>query len=124
MVSIIIPVYNGEKRIGKTLKFLEKQSDKDFEVVVVNDGSTDKTQRVLNTIRLNYPIKVIRNEVNRGRAATKNKGVKSAKGEIILFLDDDIFLNCHAVTLIKKFIEDKKNIENPFSPHYCRRDSC
>lgn len=90
--SIIIPTYNKWRRLELTLLTLEKQ-DCDlnkFEVIVVDDGSADQTNQVAirfsEKTRLNFTY--VRQE-NKGRAAARNLGVKNAKGDIILFLDDD-----------------------------------
>ena len=82
--SIIIPVYNVEKYIGKCLDSVMNQTYHDYEVIVVNDGTKDSSMNIVN----NYDVKVI-NQKNQGLSAARNTGVKEAKGEYILFLDSD-----------------------------------
>ncbi len=82
--SIIIPVYNVEKYIGKCLDSVMNQTYQDYEVIVVNDGTKDSSMNIVN----NYDVKVI-NQKNQGLSAARNTGVKEAKGEYILFLDSD-----------------------------------
>ena len=83
--SIIIPAYNAESTIGECLKALEKQSFKDFEVIVIDDGSKDKTSEVAKGFK---GVKVF-SQKNAGPAKARNLGAKNAKGEIIIFTDSD-----------------------------------
>lgn len=88
--SVIIPTYNGENKILNVLKSLEKQEYKDFETIVVVDGSTDDTLLVLeqNKIALRN-FKVIE-QSNKGRAGARNAGAKEATGDLLIFFDDDM----------------------------------
>ena len=83
--SVIIPAYNAENTIGECLKALEKQSFKDFEVIVVDDGSKDRTANVVKSFK---GVKVF-SQKNAGPAKARNLGAKNAKGEIIIFTDSD-----------------------------------
>ncbi len=92
-VSVIIPCYNSETLLDETMESLEKQSCKDFEVVCIDDGSTDGTLEVLHKWekKNGFNIRIVRQK-NNGVSAARNKGISEAKGEIILFLDsDDIY---------------------------------
>jgi len=84
--SVIIPAYNAEKTISACLEGLKNQSlDKiEYEVIVVDDGSTDRTSEIANA----FNVKCI-SQTNRGPAAARNKGAQEAEGEIILFTDSD-----------------------------------
>lgn len=86
MVSVIIPAYNCEKTIGQCLKALAQQSypPDSYEVIVVDDGSADKTASVIK----DHPVKYIHQE-NQGPAAARNNGAVHANGSIILFTDSD-----------------------------------
>ena len=89
-VSVIIPVYNGEKYIEEALESVLAQTFRDFEVIVINDGSTDTTEERL--AKYQDRIVYVRQE-NRGLAATRGRGLELAKGEWIAFLDaDDVWL--------------------------------
>jgi len=94
-VSVIIPVYNGEKFIKAALDSAINQSYKDIEIIVVDDASTDRTQEVvLNNFKylLNKRIYYYKNKKNMERAYSRNFGVSKAKGSYIFFLDyDDIW---------------------------------
>ncbi len=89
-ISVIIPVFNGEDTISKTIESVIDQTFSDFELIVINDGSTDTTLEVLSTIKdsrlkvFSYP--------NAGQGASRNRGLIHASGEYIAFLDaDDIW---------------------------------
>jgi glycosyltransferase involved in cell wall biosynthesis len=86
-VSIIIPAYNAEKTILETIQSLQNQTFSDFEVIVVNDGSTDKTLEVLAAIA-DPRLKVV-SHANSGVAVTRNRGIAEATGEFIAFVDAD-----------------------------------
>lgn len=88
-ISVIIPVFNRERCVACAVRSVLDQEFSDFELIVVDDGSTDDTPRVLSA----FPqIRVIRTE-NRGVSAARNLGVSHAKGDLIAFLDsDDLWL--------------------------------
>ncbi len=87
MISVIIPVYNGEKTIERSLRSVLDQTLEDLEVIVVDDGSTDDTVGVIGTIR-DERIRLIRQE-NAGQGMARNAGLKAAKGEYVGFVDAD-----------------------------------
>ena len=109
-VSIIIPVYNGSKHIKSCLEGIMQQTYQEAEIIVLNDGSIDNTESILNTIiKENKNIKVI-NKNNTGVSDTRNLGIKIATGEYILFLDSDDFLEKNAIEkMISKV--DNENID-------------
>ena len=82
--SIIIPVYNVEDYIKECLDSILNQTYKDYEVIVVNDGTKDKSMDIVKK----YDVKVI-NQENQGLSAARNNGAKKAKGEYLFFLDSD-----------------------------------
>lgn len=89
LFSVIIPVYNVEKYIKKCLDSVLNQTFKDFEVIAVNDGSTDGCSIILE--RYNGSIKLI-NQENRGLGGARNAGLTIARGDYIFFLDSDDYL--------------------------------
>lgn len=91
-VSIIIPMYNAERYLRECLDLLLRQTLKSIEIICVNDGSTDGTQEILKEYeKKDYRVKLL-NQENQGAGIARNNGMKSAKGEYLLFLDaDDIF---------------------------------
>lgn len=91
-VSVIIPVYNEEEVIVDCLESLVKQSLKDFEVIVVDDGSSDKSKVKIQKSKDNLKFKNIEilDQDHKGAGAARNKGAKKAKGEILVFVDADM----------------------------------
>jgi glycosyltransferase involved in cell wall biosynthesis len=91
-VSVIIPTFNRSKKVVRAIESVLNQSIKDFEIIVVDDGSTDNTNQAL--ARYMSTIKYIRQLVNRGVSAARNIGIKSSTAPWIAFLDsDDYWLN-------------------------------
>lgn len=92
MISVIVPAYNEETRILPTidaiLKVMEKEA-KDFELLVVNDGSRDKTPELVRSVQ-NEKVKLLSYEKNRGKGGAVKFGVQQAKGELIVFTDADL----------------------------------
>ncbi len=91
MISVVIPMYNSEKTIRKAIESVIKQSYKDFEIIVVNDGSTDSSTLILEEIMKeneNIKIKLI-NKNNGGVSSARNEGIRNCNGEFIAFLDSD-----------------------------------
>ncbi len=87
--SIIVPVYNGEEYLPQTLDCLLAQSEKDIEIIAVNDGSTDSTQNIIESYaQKDGRIKAVYQE-NAGVSAARNNGIEKACGEYLFFLDSD-----------------------------------
>ncbi len=88
--SIIIPVYNAEQYINLCLESILKQTYENYEIILINDGSTDKTEEILRNYEKLEPdkIKIIAQE-NKGIAQTRNLGIYVSKGEYIVFIDND-----------------------------------
>ena len=103
--SIIVPVYNVEDYISECLLSIMNQTEKDFEVIVVNDGSKDKSIEIAKK----YPVKII-NQENQGLSEARNTGVKHAKGEYILFLDSDDYWEKDLLKNLKQELKDKPDI--------------
>ena len=100
MITIIIPLYNKEKAIYVTVASVLAQTYPDFELLIVNDGSTDRSLDEISKFN-DYRIRVI-NQTNKGVSAARNKGILEAKGDWIVFLDaDDLLLPYCLMELIK-----------------------
>ena len=100
--SIIVPCYNSETFILKTTSMLSQQSFKDFEVVFIDDCSSDHTFDVLVSISKNVPYetKILKNEKNSGPGITKGVGVDNSKGDYVLFMDSDDWFEPEALQLL------------------------
>ena len=106
-ISVVIPLYNKEKYIKDTIQSVLNQDFKDFEIIIVNDGSTDHSLEIVKQFK-QPEIRII-NQKNQGVAVARNNGVQHAAGEIIAFLDaDDKWLTNHLseiYALYQKFPE-------------------
>lgn len=90
-ISIIIPAHNEERNIGATIKSCLNQTVKPHEIIVVNDGSTDRTQDIVEMMRLRNPeLKLINFGEGHSAAFARNNGAKVATGEVLIFLDADM----------------------------------
>ena len=85
--SIIVPVYNTEKYLKRCLDSISKQSFTDYEVIIINDGSTDNSSNIISK----YPYEVI-NQENQGLSMARNNGVKVSSGDYLIFLDSDDYI--------------------------------
>ena len=86
LISVIIPCFNAQQYIGQTLESILNQTFKNFEIIVIDDGSTDQTEKVLN--KYNGKIRYIYQE-NSGPAVARNRGIFESKGEYLAFCDAD-----------------------------------
>lgn len=111
LISVIIPAYNVEKYLDATMKSVIKQSFHNFEVIIINDGSTDSTQNIIDKYASSYP-DIVRPylQENRGQSAARNKGVEYANGKYTAFVDsDDILDKDYLLTLFNA--AEKENAE-------------
>jgi len=89
-VSIILPTHNRDVLLPRAIKSVLNQTFKDFELIIVDDGSTDNTEETIKKFQgKDKRIVYIKNKKNRGAAVSRNKGIKVAKGEYIAFQDSD-----------------------------------
>lgn len=91
-ISIIIPVYNGEKYIEKCLNSIKNQTFKDYEVLIINDGSKDNTKNLIEKYLNDKRFKLF-NRTNHGIGASRNFGVNESSGEYICFIDSDDYVD-------------------------------
>lgn len=93
-ISIVIPVYNMEKYIIRTLESIVNQTFDNYEIIIVNDGSTDNTVNVIESYLSNYNSSYsIFNQNNMGVSKARNRGINEATGEFLMFLDGDDYLS-------------------------------
>ncbi len=88
LFSIVIPTYNYATEVPRAIRSVLKQSGNDWELIVVNDGSTDNTIDVLEELKKNSSFRIF-NQKNSGPAATRNKGISLSSGQYLIFLDAD-----------------------------------
>jgi hypothetical protein len=88
-VSVVMPVYNGKDYLREAASSVLHQTFTDFELIIINDGSTDGTPSILEEIAADKRVRVLHNEENRGLTYTRNKGIANSRGQYIAMLDSD-----------------------------------
>lgn len=88
-VSIIIPVYNIEQYLSKCLDSLIEQEYPNYEIILLNDGSSDKSGEIIEAYASKYPYIRALHHTNQGVSYTRNRGILEASGEYIAFIDGD-----------------------------------
>ncbi len=108
MVSIIVPVYNSEKYIGRCIDSLRNQTLKDIEIILVDDGSKDSSAQICNShVKVDERIKYVYKS-NGGVSSARNLGLDIASGEYVMFVDSDDRLASDACLLLSKCIYEGK----------------
>ena len=108
IVSVIIPCYNAEDYIEETVQSAIDQSYSNVEIIVVNDGSTDDSLKLIKALEKKHPQIIVISQVNKGVSSARNKGLERAQGEFICFLDsDDVWLNNWVEKMVNFLIEEK-----------------
>ena len=106
-ISVIIPVYNSDKYLDKCLNSIINQKFKDYEIIIINDGSTDNSKNIIDEFKQNHKNIVIIDKENEGIGKARNDGIKKATGEYITFVDSDDYIK---EDMLKTFYEfAKKN---------------
>ena len=105
LISVIIPVYNVEEYLHYAIESLEKQTYKNFEVILVNDGSTDNSGELCDEYSEKYSNVRVFHKENGGLSDARNFGVQKAKGEFITFLDPDDYLEVYSLELLASIQE-------------------
>lgn len=108
--SIITPIYNSAHLMGKYFESLESQKYKDFEVILIDDCSTDNSYEVLLEHQVNSSLNMIieRLPQNSGPGIARNRGIELAKGEWITFVDNDDWVSEELLTCVKEVIENNR----------------
>lgn len=125
-LSVIVPIYNVEQYLPKCLESLQQQTFRDFEVVCVNDGSTDGSAAIAEKwVNSRNNARLI-NQANAGLSAARNAGLDAAQGEYVLFLDSDDWMESQALQVLtenltgedmlcfngRRYLEDKQQYED------------
>ena len=112
-ISVVIPLYNAEKYIGDTLESVFEQTYNTFEIIVVNDGSTDSS---LDVVKKYSDVTVISQE-NQGEAAARNKGVALSKGDFIAFMDHDDLWEPDKLKIQMEYFNDNPQVGLVYSQY-------
>ena len=113
-VSVIVPVYNSEKSLKNCIESIIRQTFSDFELIIINDGSTDNSRQICEQLQQKDARIMICNQSNAGVSAARNKGVTMAQGKYIMFCDSD---DCVAETWIEAMYDAV--VKNPDSLVTC-----
>lgn len=104
-VSIVIPVYNVESYLEECMESVINQSLDDIEIICINDGSTDSSLKILERYESKYNNIIVINQENKGLSASRNIGIRKARGKYIYFLDSDDFINIKSMEKCYKVCE-------------------
>lgn len=105
LISIIVSIYNGEKTLQKSLDSLVNQTERDYELILVDDGSTDSSGRICDTYAEKYEFVSVVHQSNGGLSAARKAGYHIAKGEYLMFFDCDDYVSSDLIKVIKERIE-------------------
>jgi len=109
VVSIIVPVYNAEKTLGYCLESILNNTYKDYEIILINDGSKDNSQDIIDRYLNKYPRKISSYfQKNSGVAVARNKGIKYSKGKYLFFIDNDDYIDEDYIEKFVKALEESK----------------
>ena len=108
--SIIVPVYNVEAYLDKCLSSLVKQNYNDYEVIVVNDGSIDKSREIMKKYEKEYMCIKAFDKENTGVSDTRNYGITLARGEYLVFIDSDDYVDSDFLFNLEKYTYEKPDI--------------
>jgi len=110
MVSVIIPVYNAQNTIAKCLDSILANKFNDYKIILINDGSSDDSLKVLNEYAKKYPDKIkVFNQKNQGVAVARNNGIKLASSKYVMFIDNDDFIDSNYLGKFAEEIEIKNS---------------
>lgn len=110
MISIIIPVYNAEKELPECLDSILCETEVAYEIIAINDGSSDGSGAVLDDYAKQYPHLHVYHQENQGNSLTRDMGISYAKGDYILFVDADDTLKENALRIIQKALGEEPDI--------------
>lgn len=119
MISVVIPLYNKEKSISNTLLSVLDQSYRDFEIIVIDDGSTDDGAKKVESLN-STKIRLYKRK-NEGVSSARNFGVYKAKGEWIFFLDADDTISKDCLYYFSQLINNQPNIQVFVSNYYMKK---
>ena len=102
--SVIIPVYNAEKYIERAIDSIVKQDYKDYEMILINDGSTDRSLEIIQRLAERNTRIRVESIVNEGVSHARNKGIELANGEYVLFMDADDMHEENTLQQIEDFL--------------------
>lgn len=108
--SLIVPVYNVEEYLDKCLSSIFSNKFTDFEVIIINDGTKDNSEKIIKDYLKKYKNIIYVKQENKGLSSARNEGVKRASGEYLLFIDSDDYIESDMLSTIDKNLSDSPDI--------------
>lgn len=105
--SVIVPIYNVEDYLEECLQSLKAQNFDDYEVICVNDGSTDNSRKILSTWERNWPKMRVIDRDNGGLSAARNTGLREATGNYVIFVDSDDWVEASMLSTLAQAIDNE-----------------
>lgn len=109
-ISIVLPVYNGEKSVENAIQSVLQQSYRNYELIVVDDGSTDKTNEIISKFKNQEKIRIIKKD-NGGVSSARNAGINRVTGDYLMFLDSDDKLMDNCLDTLVHYIDAYKDVD-------------
>ncbi len=107
-ISVLVPAFNEEKTIENTIKAIFRINYPIKELIAINDGSTDKTGKILEKLKTRFPKLKVINKKNSGKADSLNQGIKAAKGELVVVVDADSYPAEDSFEKLVGYFDDEK----------------
>lgn len=107
-VSVIVPAYNCEMYINRVIKSIEEQTYKNIELIIINDGSNDRTSEIIEENKKKFDNIIYITKENTGVSATRNVGIENAKGNYIVFVDADDYIEKDMIEEMYRKLEESK----------------
>lgn len=117
MISIIIPLYNQSKQLDLCLGAIAEQTYSNYEIIVVNDRSTQKLSHIIEKWKKHFGISISfhHNKINHGAPYTRNKGFKKSKGELVIFCDADVIMRPNMLEKMHRALKDHPEASYAYS---------
>ena len=106
-LSVVMPVYNAERTLGECLERLFQSTYRDFELILVDDGSTDRTRAIAS----DFPARIVTSSGRVGPAAARNLGARVAEGDIVFFIDSDVMVRPDSLAVLMERFEADEEID-------------
>lgn len=109
LVSVIIPIYNADEYIERCLNSVINQTYREIEIIIINDGSTDKSLEIIRKFKKEDERIIILDKNNTGVSDSRNKGIDIAKGEYITFIDSDDYIEKDMIDILVRSIRENRS---------------
>lgn len=106
-ISVIMPAYNAAKRICQSVRTIEEQTYKNFELIIINDGSNDETEEICKELSVQYGNIVLLSQKNAGPGKARETGIGVASGELVAFVDADDYLDTRAFEIVVRIFREQ-----------------